>query len=327
MRRIQNYFRTIAIAIVIFIGNIVSGQSIDEAMALYNEGVEAKSEDSLEFRVQKFQDFIRIADQLTEDDTYEIYNEINSVKAALPQLTLQLSQTKLKEKDMQNGLAYALTAKELAEKYNDSDVLEKSVDLLGKIYYSQGLSMYKAQDYDGALVEIDKSIQEDNNLKAHNLKLVILKEKGEESKLIDAAKTAISAAKVVNDQESAQKFAQFVGTYFYNEGVLAKQASNNDVALEKILISLNFYPDNPDAHYLITSIYNSNSDWDEAIAAANEGLKYEVQGNEARFYYELGTAYFGKGDNAAACEAFSKAAVGEYTENAKYQMEHVVKCN
>ena len=144
---------------------------------------------------------------------------------------------------------------------------------------------------------------------------------------MEAGKAAIAAAEAANDAESKEKFVQFVGNHFFNEGVIAKQTSEYEKALKNTLISLDFNPENADAYFLLTTIYNAQSDWDKAISAAKEGLKYETNGNQARFNYELGNAYYGKGDNAAACEAYSKAAVGEYTENANYQMEHVVKCN
>ena len=47
---------------------------------------------------------------------------------------------------------------------------------------------------------------------------------------------------------------------------------------------------------------------------------------DAKIYYELGNSYLGKGDNTAACDAYTKANKGDYAEAAKYQMEHVVKC-
>ena len=66
-------------------------------------------------------------------------------------------------------------------------------------------------------------------------------------------------------------------------------------------------------------------DWfDDNIT--NEGIKHTSAADQARFNYELGNAYFGKGDSAGACEAYGNASTGDYAEAAKYQMEHVVKC-
>jgi len=327
MREIQNFFRMTATAIVVLIANTISGQSIDEARTLFNEGVTAKNEGNLELMVQKFQDFIWITDQLSEDETYEIIGEINSVKAILPQKYLELSTNKLKEKDFQSGLDYALKSKQTAEKYNDSEILGKSKEILSKIYYNNGVAKYKTKNYNEAILELDKAINENvNNLKAHDLKLKILKEQENDALFIAASKEAIAVATNINDSTAKESFLKSSSTYFLKKGNDAKSSLKYDEAITMLNLSLEFNPENPDAYYLLTLIYNSKSSWDKSIASADDGLKFEAEGNRARFYYELGNAYFGKGNNTAACEAYSKAAVGEYAENAKYQMEHVVKC-
>ena len=328
MRGIQMYFRIIISLSMIFLVSGISAQTLDEATTLYNEGGTAVQEGNIELAIQKFNDCISICKTLyEEEEDMDAESLMTSIQEKLPKLYFQLSVNKLKEKDISTGLEYAIKAKELSEEYGDSETLNKSVELLGKVYYSIGLSKYKAQELDEALVQLDKAIAEDNNLKAHNLKLVILKDKAEDVLLIEASKAAVAAAEAANDFEYKDKFIQFVATYFYNAGVLAKQSSDYDTAIKKLLTSLDFNAENSDAYYLLAAIYNSRSDWDNAINAANEGLKYVINGSQAKFYYELGNAYYGKGDNDAACEAYSNAAVGEYTENAKYQMEQVVKCN
>jgi len=328
MRRIQMYFRIIGSLLVIFLVAGVSAQTLDEARTLYNDGGSAVQEGDIELAIQKFNECISICETLyEEEEDLDAESLMITIQQKIPKLYYQLSVNKLKERDISTGLEYALKAKETSEEYGDSETLEKSIGLLGKIYYSLGLSKYKAENFNEALVQLDNAIAEDNNLKAHNLKLVILKDRSDEELFIQASKTAIAAAETANNTEYKEKFTQLVGNYFYNEGILAKQSSDYDKALQKILVSLEFNAENADAYFLLASIYNSKSDWDNAIAAASEGLKYETNGNQARFNYELGNAYFGKGDSTAACEAYSKSAVGEYTENANYQMEHVVKCN
>ena len=276
MRGIQNYFRIAVSLLMMFIVCGLSAQTLDEARTLYNEGGTAVQEGNIEQGIQKFNECISICEILyEEEEDLDAESLIITIQEKMPKLYYQLSVSKLREKEMNSGLQYAIKSKEAAEEFGDSETLEKAKQLLGKVYYSVGLSKYKAKKYDEALVELDKAIIEDNNLKAHNLKLVILKDKGEETLLIEASKSAIAAAEAASNKEYQQKFVQLVSTYFYNEGVKAKQSSDYDNALEKILISLEFSVENPDAYFLLTSIYNSKSDWDKAIEAANNGLKYE----------------------------------------------------
>ena len=328
MRRIQNYFRLAGCLMFIFLVSGLSAQTLDDARTLYNDGGSAVQEGDIELAIQKFNECISICETLyEEEEDMDAESLMISIQEKLPKLYYQLSVSKLKEKDISTGLEYAIQSKEVSEEYGDTETFEKSIELLGKVYYSIGLSKYKAENYDEALVQLDKAIAEDNNLKAHNLKLVILKDQAQDDLLIEASKAAIAAAEAVNDSEYKEKFIQLTGTYFYNAGVLAKQSSDYDSAVKNLLTSLEFNTENADAYYLLASIYNSRSDWDNAINMADKGLKYVTNGSQAKFYFELGSAYYGKGDNTAACEAYSKAAVGDYTENANYQMEHVVKCN
>ena len=328
MREIQKYFRITGCLLVFILVSSVSAQTLDDAKTLYNEGGTAVQEGNIELAVQKFNEAMDICSKLyDEEEDIDAESLMISIQDKMPRLYYQLSINKLKEKDINTGLEYAVKAKEAANEYGDNETLEKSKELLGKVYYSIALSKYKAEKFDESLAELDKAIDESNDLKAYNLKLVILKDQGNDESFMEAGKAAIAAAEAANDAESKEKFVQFVGNHFFNEGVIAKQTSEYEKALKNTLISLDFNPENADAYFLLTTIYNAQSDWDKAISAAKEGLKYETNGNQARFNYELGNAYYGKGDNAAACEAYSKAAVGEYTENANYQMEHVVKCN
>ena len=86
---------------------------------------------------------------------------------------------------------------------------------------------------------------------------------------------------------------------------------------------------NTDIYYQLAVIYNKQSKWDAAIEAGNKAL--ELFGDagttkDARIYYELGNSYYGKSDNIAACDAYKKAAKGDYEALAKYQIEQVLKC-
>jgi len=327
MQSIQNYFRVVfSLAAILFTVQL-SAQTLDSAKVLYNEGVAAIQEGNDELGIQKLEASLNISTSIFKsDEDPEAEALMTAIREKIPGLYYQQSIKKLKEKDMNAGYNYAVKAEQKAKEYGDNGTLEKTNNLLGNIYYSNALARYKETKLDEALAEVGKSIQESNNLKAHNLRLVILKDQSKDVELVEAAKAAIAAAEAQNDQDSKQKFSQLAGTYFYNAGVMAKQSGDNAKAIEKVTTSIEFNDQNADSYYLLTTLYNSQSNWDKAIAVANDGLKYETAGNQAKFYYELGTAYYGKGDSPSACQAFTKAAVGDYAENANYQKEHVVKC-
>lgn len=325
MWEIKNFFK-LGIALVgICLAGELAAQTLDEARQLYNDGGTALQEGNAEIAVQKFTDCMNICESLyEEEEDLEAEELMNNIKPMLPKLYLQVARAKAKEKDLTGGLDFAAKAKNSAQQNADEATLAEAADLASKLHYALGLSNYKAEKPDEALVNLNNAIAEDNNnLKAHYLKVVVLKAKEDEGALIEATKQMVA----INSQdENTVKAVSATGNYFYNKGVLAKQASQYEQAISYINTSLEYTKGNADAYYILTSVYNSKSDWVKAIASANEGLKYETVGNEARFYFELGNSYLGKGDNNAACNAYSKVTAGDYLEHAKYQMEHVVKC-
>jgi tetratricopeptide (TPR) repeat protein len=314
--------------VLIFSVQFVSAQSLEEARELYNSGGQATTDGDLETAIQNFEDCISICETLVEEEEdMDAEDLLLTVQQNMPKLYWQLCQTKVKDKDYAAGLKYAKKAKSAAGEMNDEDIVSKASQLASKLYYSFSLSKYKSKNYDEALTQLDNSVNEyPENFKAHLLKVVILKETGNEDALIAATKEIMAIQKEDNNKDKA---VSITANYFYNEGVKAKQASDYDKALNNIDTSLEFNGENADAYYLKAAIYNAKQDWDNAVASVNTGLQYEEASADAkaRFYYELGNAYAGKGDNAGACEAYGKAATGVYTENANYQINEVLKCN
>ncbi|MBN1596792.1 MAG: hypothetical protein JW894_00715 [Bacteroidales bacterium] len=322
----MEYINFIFIGILFCAVSAISAQSLEEARALYNEGGTAMSESDLETAVQKFNECIEMCAVLyEEEESIEAEELMFTVQQNVPKLYLQISQQKAQEKDYNGSLENAIRAKESANEIGNEDIASKASDLMVKIYYSFGLSNYKAKKPDEALANLDNAIEQDENyFKAHYLKVVILKDKGDNEALIAATKDVVNASG--KNDETREKTISFTANYFYNEGVKAKQASEYDKAVKYINTSLEFNAENPDSYYLLVTIYNSQEKWDKTIAAGKEGLKCTGESDKVKFYYELGNAYYGNGDNTSACEAYKKAAVGDYEEYAKYQMEHVVKC-
>lgn len=325
---VKNFYKIFLTTILICSVKFVSAQSIEEARDLYNQGGQATTDGDLVTAIQNFEECITMCETLYEEEEDVDAEELMlQVQKSMPILYWQVSQSKVKEKDYTSSLEYALKAKEAANVVNDEAIASKASAMASKLYYSFGLSSYKAKAYDKALANLDKSINEStNNFKAHLLKVVIFKDSENDESLIDATKAVMA---VPGADENKDKAVSLTSNYFYNAGVKAKQSSDYSKAIKDIQTSFEFNPENADAYYLLASIYNTQENWDKAIATANEGLKYEESSAEAkaRFYFELGNAYLGKGDNVSACDAYGKSAYGIYTENATYQMNEVLKCN
>ncbi len=332
---VKNFYRILVTIALICVVQFISAQSIENASDLYNQAGQEATEGNLETAIQNFEDCIAMCETLYEEEEDPNAEEIminakqtlSELLEKLPKYYLNLSITKAKEKDYKASLEYAVKAKNAANEVNDEEIFTSASKHASKLYYSFSLSKYKSKDYDSAIDYLNKSINEDNtNFKAQLLRVVIFKETQNEESLVASTKALMA---VPGADENKDKAISLTSNYFYNAGVKAKQASDYSNAIKYIQASFEFNPENADAYYLLASIYNSQENWDKAIAAANEGLKYEESSADAkaRFYYELGNSYLGKGDNANACDAYSKSALGVFTENATYQMNEVLKCN
>jgi tetratricopeptide (TPR) repeat protein len=329
MWRKLNFFKIIGVFALACLFNVLAAQTIDDAKTLYNEGGTAMQQGDLELAISKFVECNSICSTLYEEEEDEEAEELMySVQQNIPKLYYQMSAEKLQAGQIDAGIELALKAKESGEEYGDSDIVEKVDNLLPQVYYKLGVNLYKEKNYDGALAALDKAIvMNPNYSNAYYIKVVIYKGQDDDEKMIEASKKGIEAARAENNSKTEEKITSLAGAHFLKKGNEAKESTNYDEATKLLNISAEFDPENPTTYFLLAVIYNSQQEWDKAIASANEGLKYEEASNMARFYYELGNAEFGKGDKTAACEAYSKAATGDYLEHANYQMEHVVKCN
>jgi tetratricopeptide (TPR) repeat protein len=329
MSQLKIYFRIGICFMVIIAAYGVSAQSLEEAKALYNQGGEAVQGGNLELGVEKFAACIEMCETLVdEEEDMEAEELMLSVQQNVPKLYYQIGMDKIKSNDIDGGLDNLYKARETAEYYSDSDILDKTTKVLPQIHYKLGANAYKSENFEASLADLDKAIAVDPDYaNAYYLKAVVYKSQDKDDLLISTARKAIEAANASNDIKTRDNTSKLAGGHFLKKGNDAKAATNYADAIKFLDLSLEFENNNPTTHYLLTSIYVSQQNWDKAIAAANEGLKYEEGTTKARFYYELGNAHYGKGDKAGACEAYSKAAVGDYIEHANYQMEQVVKCN
>ena len=64
MSELKNFIRMIAAVVFVCLTYLVSGQSIDEARNLYNEGGNAVQEGNLELGVQKFEECVQMCETL-----------------------------------------------------------------------------------------------------------------------------------------------------------------------------------------------------------------------------------------------------------------------
>jgi len=299
-------------------------QTKDDVVNTYNKGVEQASTD-VKAAVATFMDALKMAEAVgaDADDIKQL------VESQLPALQNKYASELANAKNYDEAIVNFEKAIELAQQYGDEKTEAKAKKILPQIYFSLGNSYYKKDDFENALSYLDNALKyKPDYAKVYLIKGLAYKKQGSVDEMLEALDLAIENGNATDDTKTANTAGKVAGDFLLSKGNKAVQAGNYDEAIELLNRATNYEPKQANTYYLLTVAHNKTSNWDASIAAANEGLTLEDDTNDAKakFFFELGNAYMGKGDNASACSAFKNAAYGNYTDNANYQIETVLKC-
>jgi len=315
-------------AMIVLLGCAVmaNAQTATDAVDALKDGVaKSKAKDYLG-AIVSYKKCIEIYDEIEDPD-----ND-NAVTAAtqIPNMQYKYSIGLYKQKKYDESIAAFQKLSEYSKTYNDAKNGKKAKSIIPKLYYAKGANLLKIKDYAGAITALDKSIEMNPKYPmAYVRKAQVYKEQKDEVNFktsIDQAITTSVAKKDVKTEGTAKKMAS---TYYFNAGAIAVKSEKYADAEKNFNTLMEYQTVNSDVYYQLAVIYNKQSKWDAGIEAANKAIelfKEEDTTKDAKIYYELGNSYIGKGDNAAACDAFSKANKGDYAETATYQMKQVLKC-
>ncbi|HNS18246.1 MAG TPA: tetratricopeptide repeat protein [Bacteroidales bacterium] len=317
--------RLLLAAVLIFSTLLISAQTKDDVINTYNDGV-ALANTNVEKAIEKF----NLAHELALKVGVESDDIKNLVETQLPALQIKYAAELYKAKNIKEAIPAYMLAAELAEKVGNAEIAAKANEIIPKLHFSLGNELYKSEKYDSALICFDQSLTYDSTYaKAYLSKGLIYKKQDNQEAMIAALDQAIVFGKLANDEKTATTAGNVIRDYLLVTGNKAVKAGNFQEALPLLVKSSTYGEPKPEVFYLLALCHNKDSQWDEAIKAAKQGIDLENESNEAKakFYYELGNAYIGKGENASACTAFKNALYGNYLESAKYQIETVLKCN
>ena len=315
-------------AMIILLGFavITNAQTATEAVDALKDGVAKSQAKDYVGAIASFKNCIEIYKTIEDPD-----NE-NAVTAAsqIPNMQYKHAYSFYKTKNYDQAIVEFNKLEEYSKEYNDAKNEKKAKGIIPKLYYAKGADLLDKADYTGAITALDKSIEMDPKYPmAYVRKAQVYKEQNDAANFktsIDQAITTSTAKKDETTEENAKKLAS---VYFLNSGAEAVNAEKYEEAEKHFTTLMDYQDADSDIYYQLAVIYNKQSKWDNGIEACNKAIEiFENPGTtkDAKIYFELGNAYAGKGDNAAACDAYSKANKGDYAEAAAYQMKHVVKC-
>ena len=321
--------RRLVCFVTVFLGFTVFSyaQSLEEVIEARNNGTELMAAGELDSAIELFEKCIELASNVGEEaEEHKLV-----VESVLPALYLRKAKAILDARDYEGSISALSETITAAERFNNAEIKAQAEDAIAKAYYAVGASYYQAKDYDVAIKNLEQAVARDPNMTgAYFIMGVCFQSMQNTEKMEENYRLAMEKGAITGDTRNAQNAKNQLSKFFYNAGVSAQKVKKWDDSIIAFSKSLEIDDTNADAYYSLATSYNEKKSWDNVISNAEKALELRSGADQKSLdgiYYQLGTAYAGKKDNAKACECFKKVGDGPFYANAKYQIETALKCN
>jgi len=317
--------RLLAITIMLALSMSSFAQSKDDAVNAYNRAVSLASTDLLQ-AVNAMKESAAIAAKVgTEADTIG-----QMAQQQIPTLQYNYATGLYKEKKIDEAISNFIIARDYAVQYNDKSTQSKAEDLLPKLYLSKGVNEYKASQFDAAISSYTKALEYDSTMARAWLNMgLAYKKLNKDAEMRHAMDKAIDKGLLTNDEKTVESASKTMGDELLVSANNAFKKNDFTTTSKQLEEATKYNDKNPEIYYLHAVALNKLSKYDEALVQAEKGLTVEedTPAKKARFYFEIGNAQAGKGENGNACASYKKAAIGAFAESANYQIKNVLKCS
>jgi len=302
----------------------VSSQTMKDAVEAFNKGAELAKTDP-DGAIVAYESCIDITSKLGEEGA----ETKADAEGQLPVMYFKTAVNSYKKKDFDAAITGFEKSKEVAEKYSNEGISSKSDKVIPQVYYAQGSSFYKKKDFENAIAAMDKAIELNPKYAKPYLVLAsIYKSENDEEKFTETCDKGIEVGTTIHDKKTVASINKLAKNTMFNNAVKAIEAEKWPDAEKYLNSSIKYGNESADVFYQLAKVYNAQKKWDDAIINLDKavGIDTNDEAGKAKYYYEYGVAYSGKGDATSACSSFKKAQHGQYADNAKYQIEQVLKC-
>jgi len=311
------------IGLVLFAWGL-SAQTVEEAGTKYNEGNELVKEKNYVAAIPVYEQALDIAEK-AGPDAAELKGNIEK---QLGNAYYRGGVDQFKDKKISEAIATLEKGYAFAVKTGDDDLKSKNADLISQLRTKVGDSLRKKGKLDEAYAEYEMALEIDPTCaKAVYGEGLVFKEKDDLDKLIEKMDQVIT---MTDGSDKLQKLAdaarQTAGNALVVAGAKELQSGEANKAIDHINKSFGYAPGDANSYFYLLLAYNKTKQWDEAIASGNKALELKTE-DKSEIYFNLGQANEGKGDAAAACEAYKNVTAGPNVDVAKYQMTQVLKCS
>lgn len=313
------------LALLFFTVSLVGvAQTKKEAVDAFNEGVTLVKTDP-DGAIKAFNKCIELSEQLGEEgDETKLASE-----QQLPLLYYKVAVNNYKKKEFDVAIKAFEESIQVAEKYGNDEISKRSKKIIPQVYYAKGSNEYKNKNFNAAIASLNKAIDlNPNYAKPYLIIGSIYKSMGDFDNMLAACDKAIEVGLATNDKKTFASAEKLARNTMFNQGIASFGSKNWQDAEKYWKKSIEYGNNSPDVYYQLGKMNIAEKKWETAINNLNKAIELD-QGeaaDKAKYFYELGNAFIGKGDNTQACSSFKKAMFGQYTVNAKYQIEQVLKC-
>lgn len=303
-----------------------------EVITLFNQAQDQASAGDFSGAIELFEDALAVAN---ENAIMDIAGQIEDI---LPRVAQSRASNAWRTYQSERTISSATqairdfeSAKEMADEYGDSEVSQRAQSAIPQLYYLRGVLEFRSENYDASIADLEKAIELNANYAVPYYQMgVVMKalNPNEIDQAMEWYDRAIEVAERTNDARTLQSARNSARDELIFRAVNLAENRSFNRAIELLNRVERYDSESADAHYRLAEIYNERGNWDNALRHAQRSLELEAGGvtDKAKIYFELGTAYKGKGEVANACSAFENARYGEFTDPANFELQFELKC-
>lgn len=306
------------------IGFQIQGQTLNDAIEAYHSGIDLIETD-IKAAIESLERSHEMATQLGEAGE-EVKEQ---AEIQLPGLYFDMAMGHYREREIGQSIAGFEETIKVSEKYDDPNTKQRAENVLHQLYAIQANAEFRETNNEEALRLFDKALEiNPQHARSHLGKGLVYRRMEDTENFKKSMDMAIETGLMTEEEQIAETAESTARDYFLVRAARAQGNDDFERAVELLTTSLAYDQSFPETHFLLASVYNEQSRYQDAVNSAQKAIELSDGSSEdtAKIYFELGQAYEGLGDTTQACNAYSNAAYGNYEASANYQMEHVLKC-
>ncbi len=308
----------------LFLGFQIQGQTLNEAIDAYNTGI-GLIDDDIKAAIESLEKSWEIASQLGEEG--EDLKEQAEIQ--IPGLYYDMAMNFYRERNIDQAVEGFEQTLEASDEFDDPGTKQRAENVLHQLYAIQANANFRENNNDEALRLFEKALEiNPQHARSHLGKGLVYRRLEDAENFKEAMNSAIEAGLTTGEDNIVETAESTARDFFLVRAVRSKSEGSHTQAIDFLNSSLAYDETFPETHFLLASIYNEQSRYEDAVNSARRAIDFSNGGPEdtAKMYFQLGEAYAGLGNTSEACDAFKQAAYGSYEASAKYQIEHVLKC-